>query len=56
MPAPYKNKTPHARCVLKIQDWFANNLSIISQPVRDEMAALIVQEISDDIKEETDEN
>jgi hypothetical protein len=52
----YKNKTPHARCVLKIQDWLANNLSIITQPVRDEMAALIVQEITDDIKEETDED
>ncbi len=51
MPDLYKNKTPHARCVLKIQDWFANNLSIITQPVRDEMAELIVKEISDDIKE-----
>jgi hypothetical protein len=52
MKTPYKNKTPKARCILKIQDWFANNLSIITQPVRDEMAELLVNEIIDDINQE----
>ncbi len=51
----YKNKHPRARCILKIQDWFAKNLSIITKPVRDEIANLIVDEIIDDIRGGKDE-
>jgi len=50
MPSPYKNKTPKARCILKIQDWFDDNLPIITKRIRDEMAVLIIDEIIDDIK------
>ena len=49
--AEYKNLYPKTRCVLKIIDFFEENLSIIMPAVRKELAEEIVQIIKDDIKE-----
>jgi hypothetical protein len=56
MPAPYINKTPHARCVLKIQDWLAEHMPILSRSTRDALAEEIVDLIADDIKAAADLN
>ena len=47
----YKNLYPKTRCVLKIIDFFEEELSFIMPAIRTELAKKIVHVIEDDIKE-----